>query len=180
MKRFLVLAALALLVPSTAAPQALPNLSSVRVRYNTQKATVRPEGELKAKIDDLDKQIAEASRLGRVGELRRLFAKGTTLLAGREWTDELDFTNALAIRSDRVVVDSTHPYVVRLEQIYMPAAQLEQSLTAHATLRKRAQQGAQGAPGGQAAAEVVKDFGKVDGIARDLREAPAMFELDLQ
>ena len=176
MKRVLVLVALALLVPSTAAPQALPTLASVRVRYNTQKATVRPEGELKAKIDELDKQIAEASRLGRIGELRRLFARGTTLLAGREWTDALDFTNSLAIRSDRVVVDSTRPYIVRLEQIYLPAAQLEQSLTAHATLRKRPQ----GAQGGQAATEVVKDLGRIDGVARDLREAPAMFELDLQ
>jgi len=36
MKRFLVLAALALLLPSTAAPQALPNLSSVRVRLDNQ------------------------------------------------------------------------------------------------------------------------------------------------
>jgi hypothetical protein len=117
MKRVLVLAALALLVPSTAAPQALPNMASVRVRYNTQKATVQPQGELKAMIDELDQQIAAASKLGQVGELRRLFAKGTTLLAGREWTDALDFANSLAIRSDRVVVDSAHPYVVRLEQI---------------------------------------------------------------
>jgi poly(3-hydroxybutyrate) depolymerase len=179
MKRFLVLAALALFVPSTAAPQALPNMSSVRVRYNTQKATVRPEGELKARIDEIDQQIALASKLGRTGELRRLFAKGTTLLAGREWTDALDFTNSLTIRTDRVVVDSTRPYVVRLEQLYMPAAQLEQSLTAHATLRKRAQ-GAQGPQGAQGAAEVVKDLGKLDGVARDLRESPAIFELDLQ
>ena len=179
MKRVLVLAALALFVPSTAAPQALPNMASVRVRYNTQKATVQPQGELKAKIDELDRQIAEASKLGHVGELRRLFAKGTTLLAGREWTDALDFANSLAIRSDRVVVDSAHPYVVRLEQIYMPAAQLDQSLTAHATLRKRPQ-GAQGAQSGQGATEVVKDLGKMDGVARDLRESPALFELDLQ
>jgi poly(3-hydroxybutyrate) depolymerase len=184
MKRFLVLAALALFVPSTAAPQALPNLSSVRVRYATQKATVRPEGELKARIDELDRQIAEASKFGQTGELRRLYAKGTTLLAGREWTDALDFTNSLTIRTDRVVVDSTRPYVVRLEQIYMPAAQLQQSLTAHATLRKRAQgaqgQGAQSTQGAQSAAEVVKDLGRIDGVARDLREAPAIFELDLQ
>ena len=130
MKRFLVLAALALLLPSTAAPQALPNLSSVRVRYNTQKATVRPEGELKAKIDELDRQIAEASRLGHIGELRRLYAKGIALLAGREWSDAVDFANSLVIRSERVVVDSTRPYAVRLEQIYTPEIQLDRSLTA--------------------------------------------------
>ena len=51
MKRIIVLAAVALLLPATAAPQALTSLSSVRVRYSTQKATVRPQGELKAQID---------------------------------------------------------------------------------------------------------------------------------
>ena len=176
MKRFLVLAALALLVPATAAPQALTSLSSVRVRYSTQKATVKPQGELKAQIDEIDRQIAEASRLGHTGELRRLYAKGIALLAGREWTDATDFASSLVIRSDRVVVDSTRPYGVRLEQIYTPAIQLDRSLTAHATLRKRSQ----GAQGAQGAAEVVKDLGTVDGIARDLRESPALFELDLQ
>jgi poly(3-hydroxybutyrate) depolymerase len=176
MKRIIVLAAIALLLPATAAPQALTSLSSVRVRYSTQKATVRPQGELKAQIDEIDRQIAEASRLGQIGELRRLYAKGTTLLAGREWTDATDFANSLVIRSDRVVVDSTRLYEVRLEQIYTPAIQLDRSLTAHATLRKRAQ----GAQGAQAATEVVKDLGTIDGVARDLRESPARFELDLQ
>ena len=176
MKRSLVLAALALLLlPAIAAPQALTSLSSVRVRYNTQKATVRPEGELKAQIDEIDRQIGEASRRGLNGELRRLYAKGTALLGGREWTDALDFATSLVIRSDRVVVDSTRPYAVRLEQIYTPAIQLDRSLAAHATLRRRAAQAAQGA-----AAEVVKDLGIIDGVARDLREAPAMFELDLR
>ena len=71
------------LVPSAALPQALTSLSSVRVGYTTRKNTVKPTGELKAQIDALDAQIAEAGRLGRSGELRRLYAKGITLLAGR-------------------------------------------------------------------------------------------------
>jgi poly(3-hydroxybutyrate) depolymerase len=177
MKRSLVLAAVALLLPATAAPQALTSLSSVRVRYNTQKETVRPEGALKAQIDEIDRQIAEVSRLGQTGELRRLLAKGTTLLAGREWTDAVDFANSLVIRSDRVVVDPTSLHVVRLEQIYTPAIQLAGSLTAHATVRKRSAQGSQAAP---AATEVVKDLGTTDGLARDLRESPAIFELNLK
>ena len=178
MKRALVLAVLAFLIPSTAAPQALTSLSSVRVRYNTQKATVQPQGELKTQIDEIDRLIAEASRSGRNGELRRLFAKGTALLAGREWSEAADFANSLVIRSDRVVVDSTKPYLVRLEQIYSPSIQLERSLAAQASLRKRTAP----APGGQAgpAGEVVKDLGTIDGLARDLRESPGIFELDLQ
>ncbi len=70
------------LMPALAAGQALTSLASVRVGYSSRKNTVKPEGELKAQIDALDAQIAEATRLGRAGELRRLFAKGLALLNG--------------------------------------------------------------------------------------------------
>src|SRR5471030_3157354 len=68
------------LVPVTAGAQALTSLSSVRVGYTTRKNTVKPQGELKAQIDALDAQIADATKLGKSGELRRLFAKGLALL----------------------------------------------------------------------------------------------------
>ena len=79
--RVFLVASLCALVPATAMPQALTNLASVRVGYTTRKNTVKPQGELKAQIDALDAQIAEAGRLGKSGELRRLYAKGITLLA---------------------------------------------------------------------------------------------------
>jgi poly(3-hydroxybutyrate) depolymerase len=179
MKRaFLVLALLCVVFPAAVSAQALTSLSSLRVRYNTQKATIRPEGDLKIQIDEIDRQLAEASRLGRNGDVRRLLARGTTLLAGREWTDAVDFTSSLVLRTDRVVVDSSRPYAVRLEQIYSPSIQLERSLTAHAVLRKPP-----AAATGTAAAqpgELVKDLVTVDGVARDLRESPVFFDLDLQ
>jgi len=87
MKR-LILAIALTCAASPAFAQALTSLASVRVGYNTRKNTVKPEGALKAQIDALDQQIAEATRLGRTGELRRLFAKGIVLLSGREWTPE--------------------------------------------------------------------------------------------
>lgn len=182
MKRVLILAVLAFVIPATAASQALTSLSSLRVRYNTQKATVDPQGELKTQIDEVDRAIAEATRTGRTGELRGLFAKGTALLEGREWSDAADFAASLVIRSDRVVVDSTRPWTVRLEQIYTPAIQLERSLGAEAVLRKRPQE--QAAGGGRSARRVpgavVKDLGRLDGVARDLRESPAFFEFELK
>src|SRR3989442_11878730 len=97
--RTLVLAGLCAILPATAAPQALTSLASLRVGYTTRKNTVKPEGELKAQIDALDAQIAEASRLGKSGELRRLFAKGVALLAGRPWTDAADFASSLVLRT---------------------------------------------------------------------------------
>src|SRR3954451_10432258 len=102
--RVLVAAALAwALVPAAAFPQALTSIASVRVGYTTRKNTVKPQGELKAQIDALDAQIAEAARLGRTGELRRLFAKGIALLNNRAWTDDVEYAASLVLRTDRVV-----------------------------------------------------------------------------
>src|SRR5260221_1531414 len=100
------------LIPALASAQALTSIASVRVGYTTRKTTVKPQGELKAQIDALDAQIADATRLGKPGELRRLFAKGISLLNNRPWTDAAEFSASLVIRTDRVVVDSTKPYVV--------------------------------------------------------------------
>ena len=178
--RFALIAIVALVVaaPHAAYPQALTSLSSLRVGYTTRKNTVKPEGELKAAIDAVDREIAEATRLGKTAELRRLFAKGTTLLAGRPWTDAADYANSLVIRTDRVVTDSSKPYAVRLEQIYSPSIQLERPLKAHVELRARP---VPAAPGNAAPPpQVVKDLGVFDGVGRDLRDTPFPFELDLQ
>src|SRR5262245_44783908 len=178
MKKTVLLLALGLALPSLASAQALTSLLSVRVGYNTRKATVKPTGELKAQIDEIDKQIAEATRLGNSAELRRLMAKGTTLLAGRPWTDVLDYTNSIVLRTDHIVADSTKAYPIRLEQIYRPSIELTRSLTAHVIVRQRptpAQGGAPPAPGA-----VVKDLGTFEGVSRDLRESPYSFELDVR
>ena len=169
---------LSVLVPATALPQALTNLSSVRVGYSTRKNQVKPQGELKAQIDALDAQIAEAARLGKNGELRRLYAKGVALLNGRAWTDEADFAASLVVRTSTVVADSTKPLSFRLEQIYTPAINLDHPLTAKAALRKRPAPPAPGAPPAPPP-EVVKDLGTFDGVSRDLRESPFPFEVDV-
>ena len=176
-KRCLLALAVFACVASPAFSQALTSLASVRVTYTTRKNTVKPDGALKAEIDALDKQIADASRLGRTGELRRLFAKGLTLLAGREWTDAADYNASLVLRTDHVVADSSPAYTARLEQLYQPSLALDHALSAHAELRKRPGAGA----AGQAAqpGDVVKDFGSFTGVSRDLRESPFLFDLDV-
>jgi poly(3-hydroxybutyrate) depolymerase len=173
-----IAAVLSIVLPHAALPQALTSLSSLRVGYNTRKATVRPEGQLKAQIDEIDQQLAEASRLGRNGEIRRLLAKGTTLLGGRPWTEEVEFSTSLVIRTDRVVVDSTRPYAVRLEQIYSPAIEFDRALSANVSLRQRPAP-AGGAPAAATPPPVVKDLGTFDGVSRDLRESPFSVDLDL-
>jgi predicted esterase len=174
----IVAALVIVLAPTAALPQALTSLASVRVSYTTRKNTVKPQGELKAQIDALEAQIAEATRLGRTGEIRRLYAKGMTLLAGRPWTDAADFGASLVLRTDHVVADSLKPYSVRLEQIYTPSIELKNSVAAHVILRKRAVPATGSTPAQPGA--VVKDLGTFDGVARDLRESPFPLELDVR
>lgn len=187
MKRFVILSSAVLLAAPVFA-QSLPNLALANLGYTVRKRTVNPQGELKAKIDDVDREMAEARRVGRIGDVRRLIAKGQTLLAGNPWTDELDFANSITLRTERIFVDTQKPYAVRLEQIYASTLAVDHSLTAHVSLLKPraggrggAGGGANGAGRGAAAAppEVVKDFGNFEDVSRDLREAPYLMELDL-
>ena len=175
MKRTLCLLFALFLVPAVAAAQALTNISSTIVRYNTRKATVKPQGELKAQIDAVDKEIADAQRLGKLGELRRQVAKGLSLLDGVAWTPALDFQNSLALRSERTMIDSSAPYSLRLEQIYSPSIELTPAITARVTLRKRV---APAAAGSTPVAPAPRELGTFDGN-RDLRESPLAMELDV-
>ena len=66
----LAVAALALL-PAPASSQALPGLSSLRVTYNTRKATANPQGELKVQLDAVDKELTAAMRAATAPEALR-------------------------------------------------------------------------------------------------------------
>src|SRR5690349_18485466 len=103
-KRFAL--AIFLFLPALAFAQALPSISSLRVRYNSLKAAAKAEGDLKAQLDEVDKAIAEARRGGNGGEVRRQIAKGLTLLNKEPWTPAVDYRSSLALRSERTVVDS--------------------------------------------------------------------------
>ena len=109
-----------LMAPAGASSQALPNINLARVLYNTRKATVKPDGPLKTEIDAVDAAIAEATRLGHTGEVRRQLAKGVTLLDGRPWTPALDLGTSLVLRAERTVVDASEPYT-RAPRADLPA-----------------------------------------------------------
>jgi poly(3-hydroxybutyrate) depolymerase len=169
-KRLLLVVPLVVLLAAPAVAQAPPNLALARVRYNSLKTSVQPVGDLKVQIDLIDKEIAEALRLGQVSQVRRLLARGTALLSKRAWTDQDDFEQSLILRAERVFVDSSAPYTVRLEQTYAPSLQLTSELSARASIRPLLAQPA-GTPENRAIAEF-------SGVARDLRDAPLSMELD--
>jgi predicted esterase len=181
MRRILI-AAFTLMIPALTFAQALPNLSSLQVRYNGQKTAAKAEGELKAQLDEVDKAIAEARRGGNTGEIRRQLAKGMGLLNKEAWTPQADYRSSLALRSERTVVDSSAPYALRLEQIYRPAIDLTPALTTKVTISKRVPPGrtAESAAAAKAAAlQSSINLGTFDGLSRDLRETPHAMELDL-
>ncbi|HUQ89946.1 MAG TPA: alpha/beta fold hydrolase [Vicinamibacterales bacterium] len=164
---------------SLAFAQALPNISLLSVRYNSMKTAAKAEGELKAQLDEIDKAIADARRSGNMGEVRRQIAKGFTLLDKGTWTPQLDYRGSLALRSERIVIDSAVPYAMRIEQIYRPTIDLSTNLTTKVRIRKRvppssAPSAAEGKP-----APGPRELGTFDGVSRDLRETPYAIELDL-
>jgi hypothetical protein len=175
---FVLAASLLACWPASLYAQALPNINSLQVRYNSLKTAAKAEGELKAQLDDVDKAIAEARRQGNAGEQRRQLAKGFVLLERQPWTPQADYRASLALRSERTVVDSSSLYAVRLEQIHRPAIDLTPSLTTKVTIRKRVPPARAGAPATPPPPS--RDLGTFDGVARDLRESPYLMELDLQ
>ena len=158
--------------------QALPNINSLSVRYNSLKTAAKPDGELKAQIEEVDKAIADARRTGNTGEVRRQIAKGLALLNKEAWTPQLDYRNSLVLRSERTVIDSTAPYAMRIEQIYRPSTELGANMTTKVRIRKRVprqpQEGVASTPPPPA-----RELGTFDGVSRDLRETPFAIELDL-
>ena len=167
------------LIPALAYAQALPNLSSLTVRYNSQKTAAKAQGELKAQLDEVDRALADARRAGNSAEMRRQLAKGMALLNQQAWTPVLDYRASLVLRSERTVIDSSAPYAFRIEQIYRPAIELTPALTARISIRKRTPPARAGQPPVSPAVESPRDLGTFDGVSRDLRESPYAAEVNL-
>ena len=165
------------LAPSLVFAQALPNINSMSVRYNSQKTAARAEGELKVQLDEVDKAIADARRVGNSGEMRRQFAKGMALLNKEAWTPALDYRHSLALRSNRTVIDSSAAYTFRIEQIYRPSIDLTPALTTRVSIRPRPAPARPGVPAAPAAPP--RELGTFDGMSRDLRESPFAIDVDL-
>lgn len=164
----------ALTAPGVAAAQSPTGILSLSVRHNTLKNTARPDSALKLTIDSLDALITSASRQGRTGELRRLYAQAGTLLARRAWTPEAEFASSLVLRTDHQVVDPSRRWSVRVEQIFAPSIPLLRPLSARASIRQRTPGSAGNAP-----LTVVRDLGQFDGVPRDLRDTPFVVDASL-
>ena len=71
--RYVTTTALLVLFATTVFAQALPNITSLGVRYNTVKNAAHAQGELKTQLDEIDRAIAEARRITSRGALARQY-----------------------------------------------------------------------------------------------------------
>lgn len=164
----------AVFASNVASAQALPSTLILGVRHSTLKNMTRPEGALKAQVDSIDAELAAAARFGRTAEQRRLYEKAAALLSRRPWTAEAEYASSLVLRTEHQVVDPSHRWSVRVEQLFTPAIELTRTLQARAQLRQRTA----GAPP-NAPLAVVKELGTFAGVARDLRDTPFVIDADL-
>ena len=147
--------------------QARDTIAMMRTRYNTFKTQANPKGDAKARFDAIDADIARAARLGRTGELRRLYTEGIALAQNRPWNADAEFTSSLALQTDHVFVDPASPAPLRLAQIYMASLEFSEPLSMRVTLQK---------PG--ASGEKLKDVGVFTNVSRDLIDSPFRFNVD--
>ena len=145
--RLFIIVVVMALAELTVHAQARDTIAMMRTRYNTFKTQSNPQGDLKSKFEVLDQQITRAARLGRTGELRRLYTQGIALAQNRPWNDVVEFTSSLALQTDHVFVDPVAPASFRLAQIYVPSIELAEPLTMRVTLNRPA--GGGGAAAGQ-------------------------------
>jgi poly(3-hydroxybutyrate) depolymerase len=175
--RIVVLLAVAFAAVSASA-QPVQSVAALQSQYNRLKAAAKPDGELKREIDAIDTALADAIRLGKTGEARRLLAKGSARLGGKPWTEVLDFAASIVLRADRLFVDPGRPFIVRIEQIFAPTLELATPLTARVTLRGLAKPTETTQGQGQIG-DVVREIGTYPDVPRDLRDAPFPVDVDL-
>jgi dienelactone hydrolase len=161
------------LVGIQAHAQARDTIAIMRTRYNTFKTQANAQGDLKAKFEKLDQDIARAAQLGRTGELRRLYTQGIALGQNRPWNADTEFTASLALQTDHVFVDPGMPAAFKLTQIYLPSIELTEPLSMRLTLNKPGT-GAAAAQGG----ERLKDLGVLTNVGRDLIDSPFRFDIN--
>jgi len=144
------------------------------VQFRSMSNRAKPQGEVKARLAEIEKNATAAFRAGKTGEVRRLFAQGRALLQGKSWTPVDDFQHSLVLRTDTTVTDPSQPFYARLAQIYWPDYQAKGEITLDVALAERRGRGRLIQPG-----QAVKDFGRFIGVSTDLVDAPFLFQLDL-
>jgi poly(3-hydroxybutyrate) depolymerase len=148
-------------------PQADPASLTKQVQKLRGEATISTD--VKAQVDKL---LAEANNLqttGRRGEACRPLAHALTLLNGRTWDAREEFAWSLALRTDKILADSSTSLMSTLAQTYSapykPAGMLRMKI---ALLPEKGD------------GKALRDLGAIDVTARDFVEKPVPMALDFR
>lgn len=159
-----VLAALSAALIAGAQPNARPVTLAEQPGLQALSASVRGQRRTAAVSDDVksqvDKLLADTTSLPST-EQRRRMANAWTLLNGKAWDAKQELAWSLALRADRIVADTSLPFVAHLSQFY--AHRAPAGVRVRATL----------------AGAKSHEFGVFALPARDLIEQPAGFDGDV-
>lgn len=140
----------------------------------TQRNSAALTDEKKAEVDKLLGEGRGHLAAGRQGEARRILAQAGAVMAGTKWDENEIYASSLVLRTNTSVLDPSRPLIVTLTQVYPASIKAAQGLRLHASLHEIQGQGRVSRPG-----KMVRDFGILDGVSRDLIEEPYTFDLDL-
>ncbi len=73
---------------------------------------------VKTEVDKLLSDAVSLQSSGQNGEARRRLTKACSLLSGKAWDARQEYACSLALRVDRIVADTSLPFVARVAQFY--------------------------------------------------------------
>ncbi len=165
----LAIAVAAAQTPSAGPPRLQPQADPASLTQQVQKlrGTAKVSPEATAQIDKL---LAEANSLqsaGRRGEANRPLAHAMTLLNGRTWDAREEFAWSLALRTEKILADSSIPVMGSLGQTYSAPFKPTGGLRLKISLMP------------EKGDKALRDFGTIEVSSRDFVEKPLPLSVNL-
>jgi predicted esterase len=108
---------------------------STSVTYNTQRLSLKLTPEQAQEAARLGAEATAAYRNGKYGDALNLFAQGTAVMRGVEWTPDVEFASALRVKLDHAMV-APGKVTVSVAPLYPTGRAAEAKLSADVVLVK--------------------------------------------
>ncbi len=110
-----------------------PDTQALSGAVRSLRRAAKPSEEVKAKVDQLMAGVGPGQP---GGEVRRKTANAYVLLKGQNWDTKQEYAWSLSLRPDRIVADSSLPFIGRLTQMYPASYPATGSPKVHVSLLK--------------------------------------------
>lgn len=105
------------------------------VAYSAMKASLPLSAEQRAEADRLGLEAQKAGQSGRFAEAMRLFAQGTAVMNGVEWTPVVELSSSLQAKLDHALWERGKTVTLTLAPLYPVARAAEEKLSVSAVLQ---------------------------------------------